>query len=413
MRSLGRVPPVAVPIRAEDVREAAAEFRRGACSERFAAALAAQTKASAVRLFSSGRAALTCLLVELARQSPRREVVTPAYACYTLPAAVARAGLRVRLCDVSPDTLDFEPAALDQAVSDRTLAVVAVHVLGFRCDLGAIGQIARHRGAVLVEDCAQLLKAECSGGPIRERGDLALLSFGRGKPITTLGGGALLCFDLAWEGVLDAAARGLRIPANRVVATLARVVAYGILTRPLAYRAVERVPGFGIGVTRFAPSFPVLGLDEARAAVGLALLPQLAGWNQTRRQNADEVRAALRGTPGVLSAGRRGGEAPLRFPIRVAPHMRAELLRALQRVGIGASPMYPSALSAVPEIRGHLAEGVPPCPGACEVAQTLLTLPCHPTSAGLAPLAAEVIAGVTRRLQGASGRAGLTGEARW
>jgi dTDP-4-amino-4,6-dideoxygalactose transaminase len=274
---------------------------------------------------------------------------------------------------------------------------VAVHLFGFPCDLQSIGRVTHGQGAVLVEDCAQLLDAGRAKDPSGERGDLVLLSFGRGKPVTTLGGGALLCFDPTWEELLNAAAGGIAAPPSRPIRTLAGTACYGILSRSALYRIVEGAPGLGIGVTRFDPRFSVLGLEEARAAVGLALLPRLPSWNQARRCNANALRAALEGTPGVLPVGRRGKEVPLRFPIRVAPDSRTVMLRALKRAGIGASGMYPAALADVPEAEPYVVGGSGPCPGARETARTLLTLPCHPAAANLASLVAEAVADAMRR----------------
>src|SRR6185312_678452 len=69
--------------------------------------------ANEVFLVSSGKAALTVILKALAASSRRRRVIVPAYTCFSVPAAIVRAGLEVVLCDVEPETLDFNFTELE------------------------------------------------------------------------------------------------------------------------------------------------------------------------------------------------------------------------------------------------------------------------------------------------------------
>jgi DegT/DnrJ/EryC1/StrS aminotransferase family len=79
---------------------------------------------------SSGRAALTILLKALQQRSDRREVVIPAYTCFSVPSAVARAGLVIRLCDVDPKTLDLDLNALARLDLSRVLCIVPSGLYG-------------------------------------------------------------------------------------------------------------------------------------------------------------------------------------------------------------------------------------------------------------------------------------------
>src|SRR5688572_17296285 len=90
---------------------------------------------------ASGRAAMTLILQALAKAAndPRRdEVLVPAYTCYSVPASIARAGLRFRLVDVDPRTLGMDPAALETSDFSRVLAVVTSNLYGIPNDLPAI-----------------------------------------------------------------------------------------------------------------------------------------------------------------------------------------------------------------------------------------------------------------------------------
>src|SRR4029077_3784186 len=112
---------------------------------------------------SSGRAALAILLKELCRHSDRREVVIPAYTCFSVPSAIARSGLTIRLCDVDPKTLDLDLNALVRLDLERALCIVPSGLYGLPGDLVTLEQIARRWGTSLVDDAAQCLGATQDG----------------------------------------------------------------------------------------------------------------------------------------------------------------------------------------------------------------------------------------------------------
>ena len=73
-------------------------------------------------LVSSGKAALTLILQALKELHPERnEVLIPAFTCYSVPSSIVRAGLKVKLCDISPDTLDFDYNQLEKILNDYQL----------------------------------------------------------------------------------------------------------------------------------------------------------------------------------------------------------------------------------------------------------------------------------------------------
>ena len=74
-----------------------------------------------VFLVSSGTAALTVTLMALKSLRPQTEVVMPAYTCYSVPAAILKAGLTPALCDIDPATFDFDHALLQEVLNENTL----------------------------------------------------------------------------------------------------------------------------------------------------------------------------------------------------------------------------------------------------------------------------------------------------
>jgi dTDP-4-amino-4,6-dideoxygalactose transaminase len=144
---------------------------------------------------SSGTAALHMALLALGVQ-PGDEVLVPSHTFLSTSLAVLHARATPVFSDVHDDqTLD--PRTIEQHVTPRTKALVAVHLFGVVCDMDRILQAARRHGLSVVEDCAQ-----CSGGEYRGRkvgavGDAGCFSFSQGKHISTGGEGGMVVTGLA------------------------------------------------------------------------------------------------------------------------------------------------------------------------------------------------------------------------
>src|SRR2546422_8281633 len=126
MRVQRTLPPAAAPVGPRDLLHG---FLAMTSSEvalaRAAAALRAHFGVKHVFLVSSGQAALTLILLALRRLRDRTDVLLPAYTCFSVPAAVERAGLSVKLADVDPETFDFDYRSLANAIDAKTLCVVS------------------------------------------------------------------------------------------------------------------------------------------------------------------------------------------------------------------------------------------------------------------------------------------------
>jgi dTDP-4-amino-4,6-dideoxygalactose transaminase len=372
------IPPVAVPVGAWRVASTVVG-RRNALPARFATELCARLGRHAVSLFGSGRAGLASWLAETAAATGREEVIVPAYTCWTVPAAVVRAGLRVRLVDVDPETLAPDPAAVARAVGPRTAAVVATHLFAPSADVDATVDLVRRVDPCVrvLEDAAQIWPAGAASAA-----DAVLLSFGRGKPLP-LGRGGAVASDRAVGGAPRV--RGGGFHQALVLAATA------LATRPRFYRFPESIPWLGIGSTEYRPDFALdVPFRVWQARLGASLLDELPRLVAERTSNARRLGEALEGEPGLLLpvAARRPG--PLRLPVLLVSRARRdELLPALRRRGVSASAMYPGTLADVAELREHLARPDEPLAGAREIADRLVTLPVYP---GLGPAGIDAVA---------------------
>jgi CDP-6-deoxy-D-xylo-4-hexulose-3-dehydrase len=136
--------------------------------------------------------ALTSPLLGDRALKPGDEVITVAAGFPTTVNPLVQNGLIPVFVDVALPTYNIDPAQLEAAVSDRTRAVVIAHTLGNPFDLGAVTDLCRRHGLLLIEDCCDALGATYDGRPVGTFGELATLSFYPAHHITTGEGGAVL-----------------------------------------------------------------------------------------------------------------------------------------------------------------------------------------------------------------------------
>jgi dTDP-4-amino-4,6-dideoxygalactose transaminase len=133
----------------------------------------------------------------LAGLQPGDEVIVPDFAFVSTANAFALRGAVPVFVDVDPETLNIDPDAIENALSERTRAIVVIHYGGVACDMGRIERIADRSGLVLIEDAAHAVEASYHGRALGSIGHLATLSFHETKNLQCGEGGALLVNDPA------------------------------------------------------------------------------------------------------------------------------------------------------------------------------------------------------------------------
>lgn len=128
----------------------------------------------------------------LCETGPGDEVLLPAYAFSSTANAFAMRGATPVFVDVRPEDMNINPRLLEQAISPRTKAVVALHYGGMACDMDALTAFAERHQIYLIEDAAQAIGATYRGRPLGSFGHLAALSFHESKNVHCGEGGALL-----------------------------------------------------------------------------------------------------------------------------------------------------------------------------------------------------------------------------
>jgi perosamine synthetase len=370
--------PTAAPISFWGLIGAASGLLGGATHRaRLVQELKRKFSAHDVFLLSSGKAALTVILKALAASSRRRRVIVPAYTCFSVPSAIVRAGLDVVLCDVEPDTLDFNFAELEDLINEEVLCVVPTHLFGRPADVDRVKRLCEGTGVVVVEDAAQAMGGQSGGRPLGTLGDVAFFSLGRGKNITCGTGGVILARSLPIAETIKAEYATLpEAPLGEVARNWLEMVIMRLFIHPLLYWLPAGLPFLRLGETTFDTDYPICRMDEVRAH-------QLQGWER-RLALANQERAARAGwLIEGLDLPRRGitpitgKEAVyLRLPVMVRDRETKEAVcRQSREIGAGLSPSYPATIQEIPELAGHLVSRK--CAGAQEVVDRLVTLPTH------------------------------------
>lgn len=378
------VAPAGAPITAIDLaRWVRSAFSRSVPATSLERAVCDRFGVAHARTVSTGRAGMTLLLKALRRLAPpdRTEVLVPSYTCYSVAASIVKAGLRPRLVDISPQTLDYERSALEGEDCSRALAMVATNLYGAPSDMTAWSAFARERQLFLVDDAAQSMGARVGCRWSGTCGDVGLFSFDKGKPVAAIDGGVVITdspeIDAALEREMAALpSRGVAHSATEI----AKALAYFVFLRPWLYWIPDRVPQLELGRTVFTTDFPLEALDGALASLATTTLHHLDDYVRVRTATAAALRAGMRSVQGVRVVETLADVTPghLRLPLLIddaAARQRA--LDMLRAAGIGASGSYPASLADVPELQASVAAPAEAA-GGRYVAAHIMTLPTHP-----------------------------------
>jgi perosamine synthetase len=331
---------------------------------------------------SSGRAALCVILNGLQSLRPGRSVVAlPAYTCFSVAASIARAGLKLYPVEIDSQTLDYDYGQLGKIPSDELLCILTSNLFGFVNDVGKLRAIAREKNAFVVDDVAQSLGASRNGNLSGTIGDVSFFSLGRGKPLSTGGGGIVVTdSDEIAEAVHEQLARLAASSWRDNAVLFAKELMTSVFINRHLYWIPDSLPFLRLGTTPFEPSFPVKKLPLLSLALAQDLLGTLAELNEERRKRAAWIAQAIDGNDSFTIPRPLPGCNPtyLRFPV-VAKNreLRCLALKELRRAGIGASSFYPSAICDIPVVEKFMGGKKFHRPKAEDLASRLLTLPTH------------------------------------
>jgi perosamine synthetase len=166
--------------------------------ERFEEAFAGQVGVSSAVSTSSATGALHLGLAAL-NIGPGDEVIVPDITWIASVAPIVHLGARVRFADIDPVTWCIDPESVESLITDRTRAVVAVHLYGNPCDVVRLAEICERGDIILIEDAAEGIGTVIDGHGAGSFGHFSVFSFHGTKTMTTGEGGMLVTNDRSLE----------------------------------------------------------------------------------------------------------------------------------------------------------------------------------------------------------------------
>ncbi|HYE29636.1 MAG TPA: DegT/DnrJ/EryC1/StrS family aminotransferase [Allosphingosinicella sp.] len=290
---------------------------------------------------------------------PGDEVVVTPRTFVASASCVRLMGATPVFADVDPDSGNITAESIEAVLTERTRAVIPVHLGGWPCDMPAIMALARRHGLKVIEDCAQSHGAEIDGRPAGSFGDAAALSFCQDKIISTGGeGGATLFRDpAAWDWAWSYKDHG----KNR-----AKV------------EAPQTTPGFrwlhdGVGTN--------WRLTGIQAAIGLRQLAKLDAWHAARNRNAGIWAEALAAAPGIRlpRPGPRFRHAYYKLHFYLEPGAEPAREEILARAAEAGLRLFTGSCSEVYLERAFDDLPRPDLPNARALGRASLMVEVHPT----------------------------------
>ncbi len=315
----------------------------------FEQGFAARAGAPLASAVSSGTAGLH-LALRAVGVGEGDEVITSPFSFVASANAALYEGARPVFADIDPRTLNLDPRAAAAMVSERTRALLPVHIFGYPADMPAFELLAARHEVAIVEDACEALGARhADGTPVGGRGHPAVFGFYANKQITTGEGGMITLADPALKQRIDSERNQGRAP-------------------DMGWLDHDRL-GFNYR------------LSELACALGIVQLTRLDGLLADRARAAGLYREALAEIDGLgLPCADRHGDARgwFVFVVQLPPGAdRDELIGALAETGIQSKPYLPAIhlMSFYRERFGHREGEFPVCE---DVAARSLALPFFP-----------------------------------
>ncbi len=330
--------------------------------------------------FNSGAASLAAAVLASIQhlKLAEPEVLLPAYACPELVSAVLYAGAKPILVDFSADRSWMDLDVISAKLTEQTCAVIAVSLFGIPERIGAIKNTLQGHSALVIEDSAQSFPEK--GAKSATDADLVIYSFGRGKPVSVLGGGAVATLNSELAEKIRQIHCDVKPSESVRWRSQLKIQAYNRLLSPRLYWLPTMLPFINLGATVYHPLREIRQMD----LFGVEIL----GCNIDEYWRRDPLTQDLL-MQGIASCEHHlvidlakqccGERLPrlIRYPLLArSAELRDELCERLNKKGLGASKMYPDTL---PNIKGlaRMFEEQGSSPNAQSFSQRIFTLPLH------------------------------------
>lgn len=215
-------------------------------------------------MFGNGHMALELAIQAMGLNIPGGEVITTPYTFVSTTHAITRNGLTPVFCDIRESDLTIDPDKIEDLITDKTVAIMPVHVYGHICDVERIDAIAKKYNLKVIYDAAHAFGVKYKGVGIGNYGDAAMFSFHATKVFNCIEGGAVSFKDEAYREKLH------------------ELKNFGI-------HGQEDVPNIGANAK----------MDEFRAAMGICNLRRIGESIASRKQVYERYMERLSGVKGI------------------------------------------------------------------------------------------------------------------
>ncbi len=384
MRVGRTIPPAAAPLSLREIIRAFSAINSGwkEGPEKLESELKTSFGQKYCFLVSSGKAALTLILIALRQLHPEKnEVLIPAFTCFSVPAAIKKAGLRIRLCDIDPATLDLSRRSLRSAITTdektRLLCVVPTHLFGYPVNISTLREIVGNKVAI-VEDAAQAMGGDFAGKKLGTMGDVGFFSLGRGKALSTIEGGVIVTnrddIGRTLKKLVDALPK--YTIAEKIILA-AKALLTTILQHPSLFWLPKALPFLKLGETLYEQEFSLKKLSPVQAGLATNWQKRLSEHAKVRRKNIIDWGTRLQPFYSRWCSTSIGRPANLiRLPV-LAPNLisRQTIVSLSEQQGLGVMPPYPTPINEIPALATELAGEKHP--NAVMLCRRLLTIPVH------------------------------------
>lgn len=263
------------------------------------------------------------------------EVITTDYTFFATAEAIRFVGATPVFCDVELDTYNIDPSQIEEKITDKTKAIICVHLFGNACKMDEINDIAKRHNLYVVEDAAQAINSQYNGKNVGNLGDVACFSFFPTKNLGCFGDGGMITTN---DDDLATIIRALKVHGSGENG----MKAYAILNDE-EVEVVEQNSGDNTVYNPLKYYNYLIGhnsrLDEIQAAILRIKLKHLDEYTENRRSISHGYIEALKDTSLVMPTETEGGKHVFHLFILQSEN-REEIESKLKEKGIATGTYY-------------------------------------------------------------------------
>lgn len=288
---------------------------------------------------NSGTDALM-IAMRAAGVEPGDEVITTPFSFFATAESISNIGAKPVFVDVDLDSMNLDVDKIEEAITEKTKAIMPVHLFGRPAAMGKIWDIAKSHSLKIIEDSAQSFGASYEARQTGSLGDAGCFSFYPTKNLGAYGDAGLISTD---DDEIAEMSRKLR-----------------------AHGSIKRYHNEVLGYNS--------RLDSLQAAVLNLKLPLVDGYNQARRAVASYYNELLAGVQGIITPEVSPGHIFHQYTLRITEKNRDEVQAKLNDLGISTIIYYPIPQDQLPVYKGQF----PVLPNSDLLAQQVISLPIWP-----------------------------------